>query len=70
MFAASLMVCSLVAGNPTFKDDQCAVFDDTLGPYHTEMQCIGRVEEMLEIVPGLFLPPYQVYYRCERKTGV
>lgn len=70
MFAASLMVCSLVAGNPTFKDDQCAVFDDQRGPYVTELQCIERVEEMIGSVSGFFLPPYQMFYRCERKTGV
>ena len=56
MFAASIMVCSLVAGNPTFKDDECVIFDDTYGPYHTELQCKERVDQMVVAVSGLFLP--------------
>jgi hypothetical protein len=65
MFAASLMVCTMFAGNPTFPPSGCVILTDTFGPYETKQACKARVVEMAGNVGFAFKPPYNIKYKCE-----
>lgn len=52
MFEALVVVCSIL--NPS----QCVILDDSLGPYLTKDECIARVEEIVDIAPGVFEEAY------------
>ena len=65
MFAASLMVCTMGAGNPTCPPRGGVSLTATVGPYETKQACKARVVEMAGNVGFAFKPPYNIKYKCE-----
>ena len=60
MFYAFILICSLQPG----AIPPCIEMEDTLGPYESRDLCIDRVNEMVELVPQMFNPPYNIKYKC------
>jgi hypothetical protein len=58
MFAASLLVCSVISS-------KCILVEDTVGPYPTKEECHTRIAEIVTDATPYFTPPYTVSYRCE-----
>ena len=63
MFFAEMLICSLLQG----AVPPCVTLEDTRGPYKTEKECLARVEEMGELIPTIFNPPYETKYRCKQE---
>ena len=66
MYEALILVCSLLPG----AEPPCVEMYDTRGPYATVEQCDTRIEEMLPEIPKMFIPPYTVAKKCDKKVGI
>jgi len=62
MFQAMVLVCSMLPN----AEPPCIELRDNRGLYKTEQQCEQRLQEMVDVVPQMFYPPYVVGSKCEQ----
>ena len=66
MYEALILVCSLMPN----AEPPCVEMQDIRGPYTTVEECDARIEEMLPEIPKMFIPPYTVAKKCDKKVGI
>ncbi len=64
MFTAHIFFCVMLAPVP-----ECAIADDTRGPYEAEEKCIFRLGEMQSALATLHPRLKVVAARCENNKG-
>ena len=62
MFQAMILVCSMLPN----AEPPCVELRDNRGLLETKQMCELRLEEMKDVVPQMFYPPYVVGAKCEK----
>ena len=61
MFEAIVLFCAIGVTDP----NQCITAEDTRGPYETQEECYGRVQEMITGISMMMPVPLNFHFKCE-----